>query len=180
MSSRTAVCGHPPVSTAAMRSADSASLRTRNSASSFVKMSLVTTASSSSLAQRAAERQQECRLAAADRTADSHRERPRLVVAREAACPARGMPRRPQETPDRVHGRGGDDACVAEAREAPFRTGTVANTADRVTTAAYRQPARSVRPRRPRDRRSVASHLRAQSRNRTAAAAPGSCRRCRA
>src|SRR5262249_30073570 len=45
-SSRIAVCGHPPVSTPAMRSADSALLRTRNSMSSLVKMSFVMTANS--------------------------------------------------------------------------------------------------------------------------------------
>ena len=43
MSSRIAAWGQPPVSTARMRSVGSASFRTRNSASSRVKMSLVTT-----------------------------------------------------------------------------------------------------------------------------------------
>ena len=45
MSSRIAACGQPPVSTARIRSAGRASLRTRNSASSRVKMSFVTTPS---------------------------------------------------------------------------------------------------------------------------------------
>ena len=43
MSSRMAACGQPPVSTALIRVSSSALFRTRNSASSRVKMSLVTT-----------------------------------------------------------------------------------------------------------------------------------------
>ena len=81
MSSRIAACGQPPVSTARMRSGESASLRMRNSASSRVKMSLVTTPSEWLLAQRAAEREHQRRLAAAHRPADAHRERALRVVA---------------------------------------------------------------------------------------------------
>ena len=44
MSSRTAACGHPPVSMARIRCGGRAELRVRNSASSRVKMSFVTQA----------------------------------------------------------------------------------------------------------------------------------------
>jgi len=50
MSSRMAAWGHPPVSIAWMRSAGRASFLIKNSWSSRVKMSLVTTAKSASLA----------------------------------------------------------------------------------------------------------------------------------
>ena len=85
MSSRTAVCGQPPVSTARIRSAASASWRTRNSASSFVKMSLVTTARLWSSRSSAAQRQQQRGLAAADRAADADRERARASSRARAA-----------------------------------------------------------------------------------------------
>ena len=52
MSSRIAACGQPPVSTPTMRSGVRALWRMRNSASSRVKMSFVTTPSSNSLRSR--------------------------------------------------------------------------------------------------------------------------------
>ena len=63
----------------------SASLRSRNSASSRVKMSLVTTPRRHAVAQRAAQREHQRGLAAADRAADADRER----AAREVAASRR-------------------------------------------------------------------------------------------
>ena len=83
MSSRTAVCGQPPVSTAAIRSAGSASCRVRNSASSLREDVVGDDGDLVIVAQQAAEREQQRGLAAADRSADADGERPPREVAIE-------------------------------------------------------------------------------------------------
>ena len=83
MSSRTAVCGQPPVSTARIgvrrqrlvAHQELGVLPREDVVGHDARLCVV--------AQRAAERQQQRRLAAADRAADADRERARPVVARD-------------------------------------------------------------------------------------------------
>ena len=81
MSSRIAAWGHPPVSTARIRPGSKAPCRTRNSPSSFVKMSLVTAHSGNLIAQPAAKLQHEGGLPTPNRPADAHSKRPPGQVA---------------------------------------------------------------------------------------------------
>ena len=115
MSSRIAVCGQAPVSTAAMRSSASTAMRRSASASSVVKMSLVTTTVLTSRAKRSAQRGDERGLAAADRAADADAQRsgagraegPRRVVGQAVV-----MAVRVAVAPDGAVGRG----CGQEAK----------------------------------------------------------------
>ena len=76
MSSRIAVCGQQPVSTATIRSSGSTAAARNAWASSDVKMSFVTTTIDSSSRSRRHERTDQRRLAAADRTADADAQGP--------------------------------------------------------------------------------------------------------
>ena len=82
MSSRIAVCGQHPVSTATMRSSGSTAAARSAFASSDVKMSFVTTTTDSSSREQPAQRTDERRLAAADGTTDADPQGPVDAVAR--------------------------------------------------------------------------------------------------
>ena len=95
MSSRIAVCGQAPVSTGAMRSSASTAIRRSASASSVVKMSLVTTTMLTVVGQQPAQRGDQRGLAAADRATDAdaqragagRAERPHRVVGQAVVVP---------------------------------------------------------------------------------------------
>ncbi len=131
MSSRTAVCGQPPVSTAAMRSGASAWWRVRNSASSRVKMSLVDDGDVVVVAQGAAQRQQQRGLAAADGSADADGESAGVVVTldrRGALLERAGAVRI-------AMGLAGD---VVHGEASGLRTGRGASRADRAPPEEWR------------------------------------------
>ena len=182
MSSRTAVCGQPPVSTAAMRSAGSAWLRTRNSRVLPREDVVGDDGEAVVVAQRAAEREQQRGLAAADRTADADGEGARGDSRGRAARRARR--RRPAPSGsgrarDRADDGGSAGQCIGELPVSGLKQPRVEPVVRRLQQVEERRGLREVVARRARAQRSATSSSIGAA-CRAAAAAPRSCRRCRA